>query len=170
MKGCILKMTDDMELAELKESLNSDDVEKEVATDEIGTNTGVLSPENESDVHEPDVSSESVEASEEDVIRTHEYYLNQYRKNFESLTVYLTNGKFINGRIVGFDKFTIMLKNKLGIHMLFKGTICNISPYVKKEEQEGGKSFSKGGGYNNQRSGGYSKPSFKKPSYKKFER
>lgn len=67
-----------------------------------------------------------------EVDSSHELFLNNLRKEKTPVTFSLANGKFINGRVYGYDRFTVQVKNYQGIHLIFKSAICNISPQSER--------------------------------------
>jgi host factor-I protein len=54
-------------------------------------------------------------------------FFNRARKEHRTLTIFLTNGKRLNGRIKSFDKFTLLLDGPHGELMLFKHAISTVS-------------------------------------------
>lgn len=52
--------------------------------------------------------------------------LNQIRKDGTSVTIFFINGYPLKGRITGFDKFSIRLKNNEKEQMLLKGAVSTI--------------------------------------------
>ena len=55
-------------------------------------------------------------------------FFNRARKDRAPLTVFLTNGKRLIGRIRAFDKFTILLETHNGEQMVFKHAISTVGP------------------------------------------
>ncbi len=60
-------------------------------------------------------------------------FLNQLRKSRTPVYIYLVNGVKLNGRIGGFDNFTVILTSDLGQQLVFKHAISSISP-IKPQE------------------------------------
>ncbi len=54
-------------------------------------------------------------------------FFNRARKEHRSVTIFLTNGKRLSGRIKSFDKFTLLLDGPHGELMLFKHAISTVS-------------------------------------------
>lgn len=55
-------------------------------------------------------------------------FFNRARKERVLVTVFLTNGKRLIGRIRAFDKFTILLETHHGDQMIFKHAISTVGP------------------------------------------
>ena len=55
-------------------------------------------------------------------------FFNRARKERALVTVFLTNGKRLIGRIRAFDKFTILLETHQGDQMIFKHAISTVGP------------------------------------------
>jgi host factor-I protein len=55
-------------------------------------------------------------------------FFNRARKDRALVTVFLTNGKRLMGRIRAFDKFTILLETHHGDQMVFKHAISTVGP------------------------------------------
>ena len=68
-------------------------------------------------------------------------FFNQARKDRAKVTVYLTNGIKLVGRIKSFDKFTVILESGNGDQMVFKHAISTVSAarsfgnYMQMERQ-----------------------------------
>jgi host factor-I protein len=54
-------------------------------------------------------------------------FFNQARKDRSRVTVYLTSGIKLVGRIKSFDKFTVILESNSGDQMIFKHAISTVS-------------------------------------------
>ena len=54
-------------------------------------------------------------------------FFNRARKDGGPLTIYLTNGKKLSGRIKSFDKFTILIECNRVEQMIFKHAISTVS-------------------------------------------
>jgi host factor-I protein len=54
-------------------------------------------------------------------------FFNHARKEHRTVTIFLTNGKRLTGRIKSFDKFTLLLDGPHGELMLFKHAISTVS-------------------------------------------
>ena len=54
-------------------------------------------------------------------------YLGRARKDRSWLTVVLNSGKKISGRIVSFDRYTVILEDRGGEQMVFKHAIATVS-------------------------------------------
>jgi host factor-I protein len=54
-------------------------------------------------------------------------FFNQARKDRAKVTVYLTNGIKLVGRIKSFDKFTVILESGSGDQMVFKHAISTVA-------------------------------------------
>jgi len=55
-------------------------------------------------------------------------FFNSARKSRAQVTVFLSNGKKLTGRIKSFDKFTLLLEGNQGELMVFKHAISTVSP------------------------------------------
>ena len=150
-----MSKSDEQELNELKETLASDAPKKR------GRPKKVVEEETATVAQEKEQAIEDTEEQSESNNKPHEYFLNNYKNAFEAVTVNLITGKYIGGRIVNYDKYSVTVKNKMGCHLIFKSAIVNISPFVKKEETQD---------RNDRNDRGYGQKSFKKPAYKKFGR
>jgi len=68
--------------------------------------------------------------------------LNVVRKKNISVTIYLTNGFQINGKVIGFDNFTIILESDGKNQLIYKHAISTIVPqervdaFLKDEKKE----------------------------------
>ena len=60
--------------------------------------------------------------------------LNHVRKEEIPVVVYLMNGFQIKGSVIGFDNFTIILKNKGKEQMIYKHAISTIAPQENIED------------------------------------
>ena len=54
-------------------------------------------------------------------------FFNEARKSRTNVTVFLSNGKKLTGRIKSFDKFTLMLEGHQGDLIIFKHAISTIT-------------------------------------------
>ena len=54
--------------------------------------------------------------------------LNIVRKKNITVTVYLTNGFQLKGKVVGFDNFTVILNNEGKNKLIYKHAISTIDP------------------------------------------
>jgi host factor-I protein len=54
-------------------------------------------------------------------------FFNQARKDRSKVTIYLTSGIKLLGRIKSFDKFTLILESNNGEQMIFKHAISTVS-------------------------------------------
>ena len=70
-------------------------------------------------------------------------FFNQARKDRARVTVYLTSGIKLVGRIKSFDKFTVILESSNGDQMIFKHAISTVSVqrqfsnYIQMEKGKG---------------------------------
>jgi host factor-I protein len=65
--------------------------------------------------------------------------LNIVRKDRIDVTIYLTNGVPLNGRVTSFDNFTIMLEIDRRQNMIYKHAVSTIvpqRPITLKDEEE----------------------------------
>ena len=60
--------------------------------------------------------------------------LNYVRKRSSSVTIYLTNGFQIKGKVIGFDNFTIILKSDGKEQLIYKHAISTIEPHDDIED------------------------------------
>jgi len=71
-------------------------------------------------------------------------FFNAARKSKKPVTVFLSNGKKLTGRIKSFDKFTLLLEGHQGELIVFKHAISTVSPSVRPVGDgggEGGRSY-----------------------------
>jgi host factor-I protein len=65
--------------------------------------------------------------------------LNAIRKERVDVTIYLTNGVPLNGHVVSFDSFTVLLEIDKRQNLIYKHAISTISPQrpisLKDEEE-----------------------------------
>ena len=54
-------------------------------------------------------------------------FFNAARKDKSTVTVFLSNGKKLVGRIKSFDKFTVLLDSHYGQQIIFKHAISTVS-------------------------------------------
>lgn len=60
-------------------------------------------------------------------INIQDNFLNQLRKDGETISVYLTSGFLLRGKIKSFDKFTMMLDDRSGKqHLIYKHAVASI--------------------------------------------
>ena len=77
-------------------------------------------------------------------------FFNQARKDRSKVTIYLTSGIKLVGRIKSFDKFTIILESNSGEQMIFKHAISTVSiqrafaNYINVDRNRGAASQSSG--------------------------
>lgn len=57
-----------------------------------------------------------------------DFILNQIRKEKMGITIYLSNGVPIKGRVVSFDNFTIVLEQDHKQTLVYKHAVTTISP------------------------------------------
>lgn len=53
-------------------------------------------------------------------------FLNQLRKDGETISVYLTSGFLLRGNVKAFDTFTLLLEDKGKQHLIYKHGIASI--------------------------------------------
>ena len=58
-------------------------------------------------------------------------FFNAVRKSKRPVTVFLSNGKKLTGRIKSFDRFTLLLEGYQGELIVFKHAISTVSPAVR---------------------------------------
>jgi host factor-I protein len=63
-------------------------------------------------------------------------FFNAARKERTLVTVFLSNGKKLTGRIKSFDKFTLLLDSPQGEQIVFKHAISTVSGYVRSAAEE----------------------------------
>ena len=61
-------------------------------------------------------------------------FFNAARKDKTNVTVFLSNGKKLVGRIKSFDKFTVLLDSHYGQQIIFKHAISTVSLAPRTEE------------------------------------
>lgn len=57
-----------------------------------------------------------------------DFILNQARKDKLTLTIYLSNGVPIKGKVISFDNFTIVIENDGKQSLVYKHAITTITP------------------------------------------
>ena len=78
-------------------------------------------------------------------------FFNQARKDRSRVTVYLTSGIKLVGRIKSFDKFTVILESNNGEQMIFKHAISTVSTqrafgnYIPLDRAKGAEARGKAG-------------------------
>ncbi len=60
-----------------------------------------------------------------------EIFLNHSRKEKIELTIYLSNGVPLRGRVISFDNFTIVLEQSDKQYLIYKHAITTVIPSVK---------------------------------------
>ncbi|MCP3979515.1 MAG: RNA chaperone Hfq [bacterium] len=64
-------------------------------------------------------------------------FFNAARKGGAPITVFLSNGKKLIGKLKSFDKFTLLLENHHGEMMVFKHAVSTVSPSVRNDGPPG---------------------------------
>jgi host factor-I protein len=54
-------------------------------------------------------------------------FFNQARRERTQITVHLSDGRTLSGRIKGFDRFALILENQQGEQMIFKHAISTLA-------------------------------------------
>ena len=62
-------------------------------------------------------------------------FLNQARRENLKLSVRLVSGGRLEGRVTGFDNFTIVLDDGKGKHLIYKHAIALVSPLGQEKER-----------------------------------
>ncbi|MDH4262710.1 MAG: RNA chaperone Hfq [Spirochaetia bacterium] len=57
-----------------------------------------------------------------------DYILNQTRKEKQVITIYLSNGVPLKGKVISFDNYTIIIENDNKQSMIYKHAITTIIP------------------------------------------
>jgi host factor-I protein len=57
-----------------------------------------------------------------------DYILNQARKEKQTITIYLSNGVPLKGKVLSFDNYTIIIENESKQSMIYKHAITTIIP------------------------------------------
>jgi host factor-I protein len=65
-------------------------------------------------------------------------FFNEARKARTTVSVFLSNGKKLTGRIKSFDKFTLLLEGHQGELMVFKHAISTVSPAPRTAGNDSG--------------------------------
>lgn len=65
-------------------------------------------------------------------INVQDQFLNRVRRDRKHVTIELTAGRQIDGVILSFDNFCILLRGEAD-HLIYKHAICSISPGEKLE-------------------------------------
>lgn len=55
-------------------------------------------------------------------------FLNNARKDKNTLTIYLTNGVPLKGKVKSFDNFTLVLETDKGQNLIYKHAVSTIQP------------------------------------------
>ena len=58
-------------------------------------------------------------------------FFNSARKAKAPITVFLSNGKKLVGRLKSFDKFTLLLETHMGELIVFKHAVSTVSPNTR---------------------------------------
>jgi host factor-I protein len=61
-------------------------------------------------------------------INIQDSFLNQIRREKINATIYLVNGFQLNGKVMGFDNFTVLLETDGQQQMIYKHAISTITP------------------------------------------
>lgn len=61
-------------------------------------------------------------------VNIQDFYLNQLRKDYVQVTVFLTNGFQLRGTIKAFDNFTILLESDGKQQLIYKHAISTFVP------------------------------------------
>lgn len=56
-------------------------------------------------------------------------FLNQARREKFRVTIYLTNGSKLEGKVRGFDNFTLVLNNEGREHLIYKHAISTVTSF-----------------------------------------
>ena len=89
--------------------------------------------ENENLEQAPELpATEELAENEEIEHMSQDKFLNDLRIAKTAIQVSMANGKFINGRIISFDRFTVQMRNAQGTHLVFKSGIMAISPIPQR--------------------------------------
>jgi host factor-I protein len=64
-------------------------------------------------------------------------FFNTARRERSQVTVFLSNGKKLVGRIKSFDKFTVLLESHYGQQMVFKHAISTVSTSSRPPQERG---------------------------------
>ena len=72
-------------------------------------------------------------------------FFNAARKEKSHVTVFLSNGKKLVGRIRSFDKFTLLLDSHYGQQIIFKHAISTISASSRNQAENGRRDSGDGG-------------------------
>lgn len=67
-----------------------------------------------------------------------EIFLNFVRKNKTPLTMFLVNGIKLQGVVIGFDSFCVMLRRENHVQVVYKHAISTIMPNEPVKLQPGG--------------------------------
>lgn len=62
-------------------------------------------------------------------------FFNAARKEKSTVTVFLSNGKKLVGRIKSFDKFTVLLESHYGLQIIYKHAISTVSASARNSEE-----------------------------------
>lgn len=64
-------------------------------------------------------------------------FFNAARKARSTVTVFLSNGKKLTGRVKSFDKFTVLLEGHQGELLVFKHAVSTVSPNALPPRSDG---------------------------------
>lgn len=73
-----------------------------------------------------------------------DYLLNQARKDKQNITIYLSNGVPLKGKVLSFDNYTIIIENDNKQSMIYKHAITTVIPEksiklnISEQENESG--------------------------------
>ena len=65
-------------------------------------------------------------------INVQDQFLNRIRRDRSQVVIELTTGRKVEGSVIGFDNFCIILRGETD-HLIYKHAICSISPKEKLE-------------------------------------
>jgi RNA chaperone Hfq len=73
-------------------------------------------------IHEP------VNETKRNPIKANDYFLNKCRREYTVVEIMTSSGEIIEGIIDCYDKDTVVIHNEMAQIMIFKHSICYISP------------------------------------------
>lgn len=88
----------------------------------------VYSPESEWGGIVPGVRAAQEATMDSETRNLQNDFFNEMRRDKKPVTIFLSNGKKLVGRLKSFDKFTLLLVGHHGEHIVFKHAISTVGP------------------------------------------
>lgn len=66
-------------------------------------------------------------ASKDGLSHTIDIYVNQARREKQSVTIFLLDGTLLQGRVIGFDRYSVVLRANHTRYLIYKHAISTVS-------------------------------------------